>query len=186
MHKGENVQQRSRCRHHDKPSSLAASLRTPSDCLPASRGVIIVITVPHVARLLSNYLTASLPRNLTHICMLRHKSGVLSEMLSSSGLPGLCLGSCNPLRLGINLYWPRCSYAACDRRKCVWECVRVRVCKPGQQFTHLSACECCWLPAIVSVAAAYCFHIYLQFKCSASIVFHLSLSFNWANKRFIA
>lgn len=86
MHKGENVQQRSRCRHHDKPSSLAASLRTPSDCLPASRGVIIVVTVPHVARLLSNYLTASLPRNLTHICMLRHKSGVLSGMQRLAGI----------------------------------------------------------------------------------------------------
>lgn len=38
------------------------------------RVIIIVITVPleqqHVARLLSNYLSASLPRNLTHICML--------------------------------------------------------------------------------------------------------------------
>lgn len=48
MHKGENVQQRSRCRHHDKPSSLAASLRTPSDCLSAC----LTACLPHVVLLL--------------------------------------------------------------------------------------------------------------------------------------
>lgn len=77
--------------------------------------------MPHVARLLSNYLTASLP--LTHICMLRHNSEVLSGMQ----LAGLVLGQLQSAEA-----WHKSVLAA----------LLIRRVRPAQVRVRVRACVC--------------------------------------------